>query len=113
LPSSLVGQGITTPTSELSVFRGPVTNAHGKRLGSLQGYCVAINDRSGRGECTTTFFLSGSQIALTGPTWNRSVRSSFRQAVTGGTGHYKNVRGEAIVTLKRNKNVVYSIQLIP
>lgn len=104
---------IPTPTTDLTTFMGPVTDRAGKRVGNLQGYCVTIEDRTGSAECTTTIFLSGSQITLTGPTYNRRVHSHFDQAVAGGTGRYQNARGQAAVTLLKNKNVEYDVNLIP
>lgn len=104
---------VTTPTSDLTAFQGIVTSPSGHRLGRLQGYCVTVADDSGAGECTTTIFLAGGQVTLIGPTANRSVQHTFSQAVAGGTGNYQNARGEATVTLQRNKNVDYSVHLIP
>lgn len=104
---------ITTPTSDLTTVMGPVTDRQGIRVGRLQEYCVTIEDKTGTSECTTTFFLSGSQITLTGPSYNRNVHSSFAQGVAAGTGHYQNVRGQATVTLRANQNVDFDISLLP
>jgi len=104
---------VTTPTEDLTTFQGPVSSRSGKQLGTVQGYGVTIEDESGTAECTTTIFLSGSQITLTGPTYNRAEHAHYTQAVTGGTGRYQNVRGQAAVTLLKNKNVNYDISLIP
>jgi hypothetical protein len=104
---------VTTPTSDLTQFRGPLTNGAGNRVGHLQGYCVTINDDTGAAECTTTMFLAGGQITLTGPTYDRDVHATFDQAVAGGTGRYQNARGQATVTLRANKDVGYLVNLIP
>lgn len=104
---------VTTPTSDLTTFMGPLSERGGRHVGTVQGYCVTIEDETGTAECTTTFFLGGSQITLTGPTYNRGVHARFAQAVTGGTGRYQNVRGEATVTLQKNKNVNYDVSLLP
>lgn len=104
---------ITQPTQDLTTFMGPVTNRSGSKVGTLQGYCVTIEDMTGTTECTTTIFLGGAQITLTGPSYNRRYQASFRQSVAGGTGHYQNARGQAMVTLESNKDVSYDISLLP
>jgi hypothetical protein len=110
----------TTLTSDLNEFVGPVTDRNGKTIGNVQGYCVALNAHTGQAECTTTFFFTNgdaapeSQLTITGPSYKTSFKPMFTQAVTGGTGMYRNVLGQVdISTQTPSNNVVYSFDLIP
>ena len=103
---------ITTPTSDLSTFIGQVTNREGHQVGTLQGYCVTLEDATGTAECTTTFFLRGSQLTLVVPWYNRDVHARFAQGVAAGAGRYQNARGQAMLTLQSRQDVDYDITVI-
>ena len=105
---------IVTPTSDLNVIQGPLRNRAGHRVGHLWGSCTVIEDEGSKQECTTTLFHRGrGQISLVGPAFNRERRARFRQGIVGGTGIYRNARGQAWVHLKANEDVTYRVVVIP
>jgi allene oxide cyclase len=59
-------------------------------VGTDQGYCIRIN-APGSYECNWTTFLAGGQITVEGPFFDTS---DSVVAITGGTGAYRNARGQ-------------------
>jgi hypothetical protein len=55
---------------------------------------VAVTATGGRFECTGTAFLAGGSVMIQGPF---NVGGTARLAVAGGTGHYRNARGQVNV----------------
>lgn len=79
-------------TGNLLTFHNKVFNMRDtKQVGSDQGYCVRISPAQGTWECNWTTFLSGGQITVEGPFYDRHNSSL---AVTGGTGAYRRARGQ-------------------
>jgi allene oxide cyclase len=73
-------------------FNNPVFNvANQKQVGHDEGFCMRIAPKQGIWECLWTTFLKGGQITVQGPYYDKknSVLS-----ITGGTGAYRNARGE-------------------
>lgn len=73
-------------------FTNPVFNAADtKRVGHDEGFCIRLNVKTGTWECLWTTFLPGGQITVQGPYYDThtSVLS-----VTGGTGAYRDARGQ-------------------
>jgi hypothetical protein len=60
-------------------------------VGSDQGHCVRVDPVAGSYECLYTTSLSGGQITVEGPFYDK--RNSVL-AITGGTGRYRAVRGQ-------------------
>lgn len=77
---------------DLLTFTNPVFDSTNKtQVGTDQGYCVRVE--AGKSwECEWTLFLTGrGQISVTGPFFD-TTESTL--TVTGGTGEFKNARGE-------------------
>src|SRR5437660_10784129 len=73
-------------------FNNPVFDASDKRqVGHDEGFCTRIATKTGVWECMWTTFLKGGQITVQGPFYDthNSVLS-----ITGGTGAYRNRRGQ-------------------
>lgn len=73
-------------------FTNPVFNAaNARRVGHDEGFCMRLNVHTGSSECLWTTFLPRGQITVQGPYYDRhnSVLS-----ITGGTGAYRNARGQ-------------------
>jgi allene oxide cyclase len=73
-------------------FNNPVYNTANKtKVGHDEGFCTRIQPKQHIWECLWTTFLAGGQITVQGPYYDthNSVLS-----ITGGTGAYKNARGE-------------------
>jgi hypothetical protein len=84
----------------VQTFANPVFDAHdAKQVGRDQGFCVHIGLAKGF-ECVETTILPGGEITAEGPSPDSGNLLPF--AITGGTGRYKNVRGE-ILSKARNK----------
>ena len=79
-------------TGNLLTFHNFVYNtANTKRVGHDQGVCVRIFPPEGSWECNWTTFLAGGQITVEGPYYD--THNSVL-AITGGTGAYRNARGQ-------------------
>lgn len=64
--------------------------ANTKQVGTDQGYCLRV-DVGKSFECTWTAFLADGQITVAGPFFDAKESTL---AITGGTGAYKDARGE-------------------
>jgi allene oxide cyclase len=84
--------GGTDKTGNLLTFHNFVYNTRNtKRVGHDQGVCVRIFPPEGSWECMWTTFLAGGQITVEGPFYD--THNSVL-AITGGTGAYRNARGQ-------------------
>ncbi len=84
--------GTGDKTGNLLTFHNQVFNSRDKKqVGTDQGFCVRISPADGTYECMWTTFLHGGQITVEGPFYD--THNSVL-AITGGTGAYRNARGE-------------------
>src|SRR4051812_38233408 len=67
----------------------------GQVIGRQDDWCTLLNAKRLRFACDSTVFLQGGSIMLQGPF---QVGGSARLAIVGGTGRYRDVRGQAIAT---------------
>ena len=73
-------------------FNNPVFNvANTKQVGHDEGFCIRVAPAQGIWECLWTTFLKAGQITVQGPYYD--TRNSTL-SITGGTGAYRNSRGE-------------------
>ena len=73
-------------------FNNPVFNvANTKQVGHDEGFCIRVAPAQGIWECLWTTFLKAGQITVQGPYYD--TRNSVL-SITGGTGAYRNSRGE-------------------
>jgi allene oxide cyclase len=73
-------------------FNNPVFNAADtKAVGHDEGFCTRIAPKQGIWECLWTTFLKAGQITVQGPFYD--TRNSVL-SITGGTGAYRNRRGQ-------------------
>ena len=73
-------------------FNNPVFNvANTKQVGHDEGFCVRVAPAQGIWECLWTTFLKAGQITVQGPFYD--TRNSVL-SITGGTGAYRDKRGE-------------------
>ena len=73
-------------------FNNPVFNiANTKQVGHDEGFCIRVAPKQGIWECLWTTFLKAGQITVQGPYYD--TRNSVL-SITGGTGAYRNSRGE-------------------
>ena len=76
-------------------FNNPVfDSADKKQVGHDEGFCTRIAPKQGIWECLWTTFLAGGQITVQGPFYD--TRNSVL-SITGGTGAYRDNRGEMVL----------------
>lgn len=80
----------------------------GTKLGRLGGYCTTVSGKAtAAGEilCTTSFVLGRGQIMTQGLSDSAAVFGGETAAfsITGGTGIYRNARGEGTVQVLPNQ----------
>ncbi len=99
------------------VFSGALSKQSGTPAGHFGGYVVLVKTgTAAQGEGLVTFALSGGQITFQGlqpAVPPPAVSPPFETAVTGGTGLYKNVRGEAKVAETSPNTFTAVLHLIP
>jgi hypothetical protein len=91
-------------TGSIITFHNPVFDqADANQVATDRGDCVRIDPAAGTWECRWTTFLSAGQITVEGP-FNDTSNSVL--AITGGTGDYRNTRGQ-LKLLSRNGGAEY------
>jgi allene oxide cyclase len=84
--------GGTDKTGNTLTFHNKVYDTSDrKQVGTDQGFCMRISPAGGSWECLWTTFLKQGQITVEGPFYDK--KNSIL-AITGGTGAYRNARGE-------------------
>ncbi len=103
---------------DLFVFSGPLRNGSGDTVGRIDGQCTTTSAPGPSAEqrqlciVNTTFEnRDGAEIDTQGV--GRVEAEDVVLAVTGGTGFYRNVRGEATFDFRRDDRVTVSYELIP
>lgn len=116
VPPPGLSQG-DTRTFNLAVY--DASNTH--RIGRLDGACQVTDAPDGPGEsriiaqCVKTFSLAGGSITVQGnATYAKLTDYPYPaiQAITGGTGAYRGVRGQ-VNLVARGSNLIQTMQLIP
>ena len=106
-----IGKAGDSPGDQLP-FANPVFDAdNDTKVGSDQGNCVRASTKQGRWECMWTTFLHKGQITVEGPF--RDAFPTTVLAVTGGTGVYRNVRGQMILHARKDGNFDFIFKLQP
>ena len=73
-------------------FVNPVFNAaDAKQVGHDEGSCTRLDPKLGAWECLWTTFLPGGQITVQGPFYDTK---NSTLSITGGTGTYRDARGQ-------------------
>lgn len=84
----------------------PSTNA---KVGTVEGHCVLITASGDISDCDTSGILAGGQIRVSGAS---SDADTNVLAVTGGTGIYRNVRGQLTTTSIDDTTSTDTLELI-
>ena len=94
------------------VFSGVLRHA-GKKVGNDGGGCTVVHTRPLRGECEATFKLRGGKITAQTLIRLTNGPGTFVVAVNGGTGVFRNARGQATIQeLSQTKSKI-TFHLIP
>ena len=98
-------------TGDLLTFHNKLFNAtNTKVVGRDQGSCIRISPARGSWECMWTNFLPGGHITVEGPFFDSH---DSIVTVTGGTGVYRNVRGQMLLHARPNGQFNFVFSLIP
>jgi hypothetical protein len=96
-PPTMIDLGAAGPSTgdqqiiTMDVFKGA------KKIGESHVVCVTV--RAGTAQCDNVTSLPGGQIAATGLVTDAQEETSpFIQAITGGTGAYRNAHGQLTVS---------------
>ncbi|MCT2589728.1 dirigent protein [Streptomyces sp. N2-109] len=77
------------------VFSGNLRSRPGDRpVGRFGGFCVINDLQRNAGECSLTAVLEGGQIAVQGEQAGIPTPSPVTNAITGGTGKFRNAHGQ-------------------
>src|SRR3954451_10564651 len=106
-----IGAPNDSPGDQLP-FANPIYDARNRhRVGSDEGNCIRASATQGRWECAWTTFLHDGQITVEGPF--RDAFPTTVLAVTGGTGAYRNVRGQMVLHTRKDGNFDFIFKLQP
>lgn len=101
------------------VFSGPLRTRGGRAAGRLDGHCLTTSVRGGAGEFRQQCFITSTIGTANGETEiqaagvGRIGAEDVVFSVTGGSGRFQNVRGQAVFDFTRADRVVITYQLIP
>ena len=99
------------PAGDQLPFANPIYNwSNARRVGSDQGNCIRLG-AEGHWECSWTTFLRAGQITVEGPFVDSRATSVL--AVTGGTGLFRNTRGQMILHTRADGNFDFVFELQP
>jgi len=106
-----IGRKGDSPGDQLP-FANPIYNgSNSRRVGSDQGNCVRASASQGRWECMWTTFLGGGQITVEGPFIDSKTTTLL--AITGGTGDFRNARGQMVMHVRSDGNFDFVFSLQP
>jgi allene oxide cyclase len=80
----------------------------GSVIGREDDWCTLMNATRLRFACDATAFLPGGSVMLQGPF---QVGGTARLAIVGGTGRYRDARGQAIATDLGNEKARFTYQI--
>ncbi len=85
------GGGVDKTGNTLTFHNKVFDRKDKKQVGTDQGFCMRISPADGSWECFWTTFLAHGQITVEGPFYDKK---NSVLAITGGTGAYRDARGE-------------------
>jgi hypothetical protein len=83
-------------SGDVGIISGDLLAPQGQRkTGRYQGYCVLVAPATGNSECTFTLKLPAGQITILGG-YGKGINTDtdVHEAVIGGTGAYRDARGQ-------------------
>ncbi len=95
------------------VVNGPVWSADGQtRVGHQHAICTLMDKPGVLAECSVTTFLRGGSIVANGPV-HFGVNDRTQGAILGGTGTYRNARGQVVFVNSTGNTEGFIYQLEP
>jgi hypothetical protein len=82
------------------------------RAGQLHAQCTFMDKAGVAAECTGTFFLHGGKVVVHGPV-DFGVKNRTSGAVVGGSGGFRNTRGQVIFLNSTGNTEGFILQLQP
>jgi hypothetical protein len=93
------------------VINGPVYEA-GSRAGRVHAVCTFMDPKGRVADCSATTFLRDGSIAFSTPV-HFETNDQTVGAVIGGSGRYRNARGQVVVTNRTSGNAGFLFELEP
>ena len=93
------------------VFHDVLKNEDGHHVGDDGGVCTITSLTLQQVNCVVTLWLPGGQIASQG--LNTNSAKVFTAPITGGSGIYRNVRGQIVVHQVTPIKALITLELIP
>jgi hypothetical protein len=93
------------------VIAAPLSKA-GEKVGRLHAECTFYDKAGVHAECTGTFFLHGGEVMARGPV-DFGVNNRTVGAITGGSGRYRNARGQVVFVNSTGNTEGFIFQLEP
>lgn len=91
---------------------GKFTSASGRRVGSFVSSCRLVSQpKVGAAFCVLNALIPGGGVTFQGAVSFNSTR--FVLAVTGGTRHYRNARGQVVIEGTDKPTSHFAFELIP
>jgi hypothetical protein len=82
------------------------------RVGRVHAVCTFMDKRGGAADCAGTVFLRDGSIFFSGPV-HFEVNDRTVGAVTGGSGRYRNSRGQVVLINRKSGSEGFIFQLEP
>jgi len=97
-------------TGTVVKWRGSISQSI-QKLGHVHAVCFAVDKQGVTAECSTTVYLRGGEITSYGPI-RFQARAHTTAAITGGTGTYRNARGQVtfVNTTPNTEGLIYQLQ---
>ena len=94
------------------VISAPLTKPGGARVGHLHADCTFFDKPGIVAECTGTFFLHGGQVVARGPV-DFGVANRTSGSILGGSGQYRNARGQVTFINSTGNTEGFILELEP
>jgi hypothetical protein len=82
------------------------------RMGSVHAVCTFMDKAGGSADCAGTVFLRDGSIFFSGPV-HFEVNDRTVGGITGGSGRYRNARGQVVLINRKSGSEGFLFQLEP
>jgi hypothetical protein len=94
------------------VISAPLTTPGGAQMGHLHAECTFFDKPGIVAECTGTFLLRGGQVVARGPV-DFGVKNRTSGSILGGSGRYRNARGQVTFINSTGNTEGFILELEP
>ncbi|MEP6477395.1 MAG: allene oxide cyclase family protein [Actinomycetota bacterium] len=101
--------GAGDTAGDLLTFANPIYQ-NGEQVGRDQGDCIRIDPAEGKWECRWITYVGGGGITVEGPFYDTKDST---MAITGGTGRFRNARGQMVLHALSSTKFQFTFTVIP